>query len=112
MEHCVGGAWHTVIRTDTGESYVMGSILPAGGVGACCGVRWKHCVFVTEPYFFELSGVSSFTITPDGTSRARHMLWYGVVCWDAVRWGMVWYDRCGNLIYSYRFQRFLIAILN
>lgn len=30
VEHAVGGAWHTVIRTDTGESYVMGCILPAG----------------------------------------------------------------------------------
>lgn len=31
VDHAVGGAWHTVVRTDTGESYVMGCIWPAGG---------------------------------------------------------------------------------
>lgn len=30
VDHAVGGAWHTVVRTDTGESYVMGCILPSG----------------------------------------------------------------------------------
>lgn len=30
VEHAVGGAWHTVIGTDTGENYLMGCILPAG----------------------------------------------------------------------------------
>lgn len=30
VQHCVGGAWHTVIRTDTGENYMVGCILPVG----------------------------------------------------------------------------------
>lgn len=30
VEYAVGGAWHTVIWTSTGDSYVMGCILPAG----------------------------------------------------------------------------------
>lgn len=30
VEHLVGGAWHTVIGTDTGENYIMGCILPEG----------------------------------------------------------------------------------
>ncbi|CAM9344978.1 unnamed protein product, partial [Laminaria digitata] len=29
VEHLVGGAWHTVVGTDTGENYIMGCILPA-----------------------------------------------------------------------------------
>ena len=37
MQHCVGGAWHTAIRTDTGDNYVMGCILPAGDLS-----RFQH----------------------------------------------------------------------
>ncbi|CAM9098845.1 unnamed protein product [Ascophyllum nodosum] len=33
VQHCVGGAWHTAIRTDTGDNYVMGCILPAAESG-------------------------------------------------------------------------------
>eukprot|EP00904_Undaria_pinnatifida_P009351 jgi/Undpi1/5546/HiC_scaffold_2.g00823.m1 len=33
VEHAVGGAWHTVVGTDTGENYIMGCILPEAPIG-------------------------------------------------------------------------------
>lgn len=46
VDHAVGGAWHTVVRTDTGESYVMGCILPAGTIVFDVFFSSRHLVFM------------------------------------------------------------------
>lgn len=60
VKHAVGGAWHTVIRTDTGESYVMG----------CVWVNREYRILVHRS---EYTGVSG---------RVLLMEW-GAISWSA-----------------------------
>lgn len=39
MKNCIGGAWHTIIGTVTGEQYLMGCILPSGEVNVNANVN-------------------------------------------------------------------------
>lgn len=39
VELVVAGAWHTIVKTDTGECYVMGCILPSGEQQS---LRWRR----------------------------------------------------------------------